>query len=289
MECEQTIQASDGAQLFYRLTQRDGSDTVLIMLHGLASNSTRWTEFVQQLQLSKPWDLLRIDLRGHGHSLYRGKISHQIWADDLKIVMAHHGYKHAIFVGHSLGAQLALHFAHRHPQSTAGLVLIEPIFPDCLQGSLARVARIRQLLPQLVRLVQLINRLGLQRRHYPELDLYQLDKKIRELLQANSDVDIAKYYARPLGDIKNLPLANYLQDLYEVTRPLPPLADIQAPALVLLSKGVGLSNIQANQQHIAQLKQVDTVIIDADHWLLTERPVEARHAIEQWCNRLEIR
>ncbi len=288
MECEHTLRSRDGAQLFYRLTQRDGSGTVLVMLHGLASNSTRWTEFVEQLQLTQPWDLLRVDLRGHGGSMYRGKISHQIWVDDLKTVMAQHGYRHAVFVGHSLGAQLALHFTHRYPQLTAGLVLIDPIFPDCLQGSLARVARFRKLLPALVSLVQLASKVGLYRHHFPELDLYQLDRKTRELLQNSADVDIAKYYARPLGDIKNLPLANYLQDLNEVTRPLPLLTAIQAPVLVLLSKGVGLSSIQENQKRIALFNQVDTVIIEADHWLLTEKPLEARHAIEQWCNELKL-
>lgn len=287
MEREQTFQTSDGVRLSYRQSKR-GGDTVLLMLHGVASNSTRWSEFVQHLQLKPEWDLLRLDLRGHGHSHYRGSIGHAVWAKDLAELLQQLGYQRVILVGHSLGAQLALHFSSAYPQLSAGLVLIDPIFPDCLQGKLAAVARLRPLFWLLIRLVWLLNGLGLRRRHFPELDLYRLDQQTRAQLRDHLDDDIAKYYARPLGDIKNLPLANYLQDLYACTQILPSLDSIQVPVLVLLSKGVELSAIEATQQHITQFKQVDTVVIDANHWLLTEKPREARQAIEQWCNDLEI-
>ncbi len=285
MESEHTWHAADGARLRYRLLKL-GGDTVVVMLHGVASNLTRWSEFVRHFNINKEWDLLRLDLRGHGHPRYRGSIGHAVWARDLAALLQQLGYRHVVFIGHSMGAQLALWFAHDYPHLTKGLVLIDPIFPQALQGRLALLAKLRPLLWLLIQVVQLLNRMGLKRRHFPELDLQQLDQQTRARLRNNPQEDIARHYARPLGDIKNLPLANYLQDLYAVIQPLPELSSIQVLTLVLISKGVSLSNIAATQQQIAQLGQVETVIIDADHWMLTEKPEQTRHAIEQWCNQL---
>jgi esterase len=287
MESDQILETADGARLYYRLTGRGAGGTVLLMLHGLASNSTRWRELAKQLRLEQSWDLLRPDLRGHGRSMFRGRIGHDVWTEDLHAILEHHGYRQTVILGHSLGAQLALFFASRYPALCAGLVLIDPVFPDCLQGNLATVARLRQWLPPAVRVVWGLNALGLRRRHFPELDLYQLDRTMRELLATDSRVDIASRYARPSSDLKYLPLANYLQDLYEVTRPLPAPASIRAPLLVLLSQGVKLSDLEANRQRIAEFPRAETVVIDADHWMLTERPQQAREAIEAWCNRLQ--
>ena len=285
METEHTWQTADGARLRYRLIKR-GGDTAVVMLHGVASNLTRWSELVQHIQISQQWDLLRIDLRGHGRSYYRGKINHEIWVNDLVALLQQRGYQHAIVIGHSLGAQLALHFAHLYPHMSKGLVLIDPLFPQALQGRLAWLAKLRPLLWLIIRVVQLLNCLGVKRRCFPELDLQVLDQQTRVRMRDNPDMDIADYYARPFSDIKNLPLANYLQDLYAVIQPLPVLTSIKTSALVMLSQGVGLSDIAATQRQLEQLSHVETVIIDANHWMLTEKPEQTRFAIEQWCNRL---
>jgi pimeloyl-ACP methyl ester carboxylesterase len=256
------------------------------MLHGLASNSSRWREFTQNVAPAGDWDLLRLDLRGHHRSRFRGRLGHDVWTRDLAALVRHHGYDRAIFIGHSLGAQVALHFAHAHPSSAAGLVLIDPIFPDCLRGNLATVAKLRSSFRLLIRVLWFLNRMGLHRRRYRDLDLQELDRETRERLRNEPEIPISKLYARPHRDMRNLPLANYLQDLVAVTEPLPPLSAIRTPALVLLSKGAGLGNIRESEAHIARMPHAQTVVIDADHWLLTERPDESRRAIEEWCDRL---
>lgn len=288
MERRHHLTASDGARLGYRLLRRGNSGTALVMLHGLASNLSRWSELVEALELEPPWDLLRMDLRGHGSSMHRGRIGHAVWSDDLYAILKQAGYHRTVLLGHSLGAQLALHFAHSHPHATAGLILIDPVLPQCLQGALARVARLRFLLPPLIAGLRLLNFLGIGRRRFPALDLQQLDCRTRQTLRNRPDTRIDKIYARPLGDLKYLPTANYLQDLYAVTGPLPPLANIRVPVLILLSRGVSLSNLPQTQARLAQLPQAEIKAIDADHWMLTERPDEARHAIEEWCNRRAV-
>lgn len=284
MERERSYLTDDGARLSYHLSRRGENRVVALMLHGLASNSSRWREFTEHVAPRGDWDLLRLDLRGHHRSTFRGRLGHDVWSRDLAALLQHHGYHRAILIGHSLGARLALHFAHACPQSTAGLVLIEPVFPDCLRGKLATVPKFRSLMWLIIRLLWFLNRLGLHRRRYRDLDLQQLDRETRARLRDEPETTISQLYARPHRDIRNLPLANYLQDLDAVTQPLPPLSSIRTPALVLLSKGVGLSNLRENRDRIARLPRAETVVIDADHWLLTERPHEARRAIEQWCD-----
>ena len=45
----------------------------LVLLHGLASNSTRWWHFAANTRLREGWKLLRPDLRGHAGSSDRGR------------------------------------------------------------------------------------------------------------------------------------------------------------------------------------------------------------------------
>ena len=56
------------------------------------------------------------------------------YSDRKSVVLDAQGHERAILVGHSLGAQLALHFARRQPQRAAGLVLIDPVFREALHG-----------------------------------------------------------------------------------------------------------------------------------------------------------
>ncbi|HEY6236050.1 MAG TPA: alpha/beta fold hydrolase, partial [Candidatus Elarobacter sp.] len=86
-----------------------------MLLHGMASNLTRWSEFLEQTTLKSEWNIVRPDLRGHGESIMRGRIGMEIWSGDLvELLDAEHGER-AVFIGHSLGAHLALHFAARFP------------------------------------------------------------------------------------------------------------------------------------------------------------------------------
>lgn len=273
----------DGVLLGYRL-QRCGRPAapVLVMLHGLASNLTRWSEFVGQTRLREDWDLLQLDLRGHGSSLGRGVLTRQVWCDDVQAVLSAEGYPRAVLAGHSLGAQVVLAYASQYPERCAGLILIDPVMPTALRGGLRWARRMRPVLRLAAWLSRVLNGCGLGRRAFPARDLQGLDQQTRRAM-VEAGADIARLYTNPWVDLRYLPLANYLQDLCEVTRPLPDLRAIDVPVLVLLSSGNNVIERGQTLQQIAALPQVAVQTLDAQHWLLTERPVEARQAIEQWC------
>jgi pimeloyl-ACP methyl ester carboxylesterase len=181
-----------------------------------------------------------------------------------------------------MGAQVALDYATQHQEFLSGLILIDPVFPQALTGWLKKAARIRWLVFVVAAILRTFNKLGIRQDHYSYRDLYKLDQETRDFLAKNPDRDIADLYMNPLVDLEFIPLANYLQDLFEVTRKLPALESIRVPVLVLLSSGASTSNVETNKLLLSEIPQLEITTIDADHWLLTEKPDDAREVIESW-------
>jgi len=257
----------------------------ILFLHGLASNASRWHELMHSMSLSQQVNLYAMNLRGHGPSHTFKHYQRQHWCDDAQALISSLN-KPTIIVGHSMGAQIALDYAsqlNQQQHTLNGLVLIDPVFPQALSGALANIARLRWLLIAITKTVRSFTRLGIHKRNYPLRDLQKLDQDTRAFLSANPDKNIADLYMNPFADLKFIALANYLQDLCEVTRKLANLNTVQTPVLVLLSSGASTSNVAENKKVLAHLPKSEIKIIDADHWLLTEKPEEARAVIETWC------
>ena len=288
MESRHTLTTADRVSLAYRLWRcpTPSRTPPLVLIHGAASNLTRWSEFVEATRLKATCDILRLDLRGHGASPLRGKLSLEIWADDLAAILRHERIDRAIVGGHCLGANVSVVFAARHPAMTAGLVLVEPMLREALTGTLRRLRALAPLFRLAVAIIRLANRLGIYRRRLGELDLRELDREFRARLSAAGGGEaLVKRYASPRHDLQIMPSANFLQDLIEVTRPLP-LDRIHAPFLALLSTGRTFADPDITQQLLKPLAQGAIQTLDAKHWIPTEQPEAMRSAIEAWCDRI---
>lgn len=277
----------DGFELAYWVRRGgEASDRYLLLVHGGASNHTRWSEFVEQTRLSGAWSLVAPDMRGNGESLTRGRQDLALWCDDLADILEAEDAPAAVIAGHSLGAQIAIHFAHRHADRTRALVLIDPLFRSALGRSERRVYRWRWLVRGIVAVIRVLNALGLRRRRIPSRDLRELDRETRlKIAGSDSFEAIAREY-RALGPIlRYMPTANYLRQVLETVRPLPPLEDIAAPVLVLLSGGTTIASIEQNRREAARFPDCEIVTLRANHWPLTETPEAVRDSIDEWVAR----
>ena len=282
-EFKKQIKNDQGANIGYRLVREQQIKPLITLIHGLASNSTRFSEFVEYTALKQDWDILRIDLRGHGESMCRCSYTRDTWIEDINVVMQTEQYRQSVFLGHSLGAQIAISYAHQFPEKTRGLILIDPVFPENLHGRLSQAKKYRYFLGTLRFILRIFNKLGMKRWRLPKRDLRALDEATRETLAQNKELTIADLYTNPFADFKYIPLANYLQDINEVVKPLPALEEVQVPILVLLSGGASISSFDHTREIIERFPNAKIEIVDADHWLLTEKPEETRHIIEKWC------
>lgn len=93
----------------------------LILIHGAGSHHLVWPAEIRRLQTT---NVFTIDLPGHGKS--GGVAYHQVhqYQSSLIEFISALGFNRAVLVGHSLGAAIALQFAHDHPQHVAGVVCI---------------------------------------------------------------------------------------------------------------------------------------------------------------------
>jgi pimeloyl-ACP methyl ester carboxylesterase len=107
-----------------------GKGRPIVWQHGLGGSSAQAPAVVGE---NPPFRLLSLDCRGHGETWPmgdEGRLGFVTFADDVAAMLDHAGVERAVIGGMSMGAGIALTFAHRYPQRTEALVLIRPAWLD---------------------------------------------------------------------------------------------------------------------------------------------------------------
>jgi len=163
---EQKLEVRDSAKIGFRLLANPSAQRAIGMIHGMASNRTRWDEFINNTRLKKNWNLLAFDLRGHNSSLWYGRFTRKKWVQDLFDVMKAKKFSQVIMIGHSMGAQVAMQYAMQYRDDINALVLIDPIFDKNLTGKLALARRTKYILWIILLFTWLFNFLGIRKRRF---------------------------------------------------------------------------------------------------------------------------
>jgi len=251
----------------------------LVLLHGVASNSTRWAELREGARLWD-WDILAPDLRGNASAAApRTPLGMDVWCADIAALLDARGAARAVVGGHCLGANIALQFAARYPQRVAGLVLIEPMPPQALIGMMRTLARLKALLYALYGAARLMNTLGIYRSRLEHLDLREWDRAIR-----GGKVQLSPFASLAV-DLRSTPLAAYVRMLAATVEPWPEAGKIAVPVLALLSRQSSFTDPARTRRALGALRDCDVVELDAVHWIPTEQPEAMRGAIEDWLAR----
>jgi esterase len=278
-ESERSLVRGDARLAWWRTPAGAQPGDCVVLLHGQASNATRWAEFAEHTALASGWTLPRVDLRGHGRSQAPCRATLEVWCDDLAAMLDHEHAARAVFVGHSLGAQVALRLAAQHPWRVRALVLIDPVLHDALSGRSARAARLGPLFAPAAAVVCGLNAIGLRRRAVLPDDLRALDRIAREALRDPArEAEFIRRYSSTRHDLRQLRAAQYLQDPVELFRATPALASIAVPVLTLLSTGATFADGQRMRQRLAELPTGEVAQVECHHWPLTEKPAEVREA-----------
>jgi len=107
----------------------EGKGEPLIFLHGLSDDLRYWEVLTSTLK--KKYQVIRIDLRGHGESeLGDDEITIDTYADDLKDLLDDLKIDAGNLIGFSLGGVVAMDFAIRYPNYVSSIVLMST-FAKC--------------------------------------------------------------------------------------------------------------------------------------------------------------
>lgn len=285
------LKADDGTEICYwvrgRRAEREPSPAVLLV-HGAASNHTRWSEFASSTGLSDRYDLVLPDMRGNARSMCRGRLDLDVWCRDLVTILDAENQDSAIVVGHSLGAQVALQLATAYPRRVRALALVDPIVRQALVGRPKRLKRMEPLVRLAIVVLRGLNRIGFRRRRFPLMDLQALDAETREAMRSDHPRGVLVRRYSGMGLIlRHMPLANYLQQLVATISPLPELERIAVPVLVLESTGAELMDRAGARGELDRIRALERIEIDATHWPLTECPDQVRRAVETWVERID--
>jgi 2-hydroxy-6-oxonona-2,4-dienedioate hydrolase/2-succinyl-6-hydroxy-2,4-cyclohexadiene-1-carboxylate synthase len=113
----------NGIKLHY---QQFGQGPDIVMLHGITGNLAIWHLNIVPALMEEA-RVTTYDLRGHGYSdMPPSGYTTADLATDLCHLLDTLGIERAHIVGHSFGADVALHFAILHPERVDRLVLAEP-------------------------------------------------------------------------------------------------------------------------------------------------------------------
>lgn len=247
----------------------DRGAPAVALLHSLALDRSVWRGVVPAL--SPRWQLVALDLRGHGESPHDDRFLVEDLADDVVETLGELGVDRFAVVGLSLGGCVAQAVATRHPQRVTALGLVDTTAwygPDAPAAWEARAQKASTEGLDSLRGFQLDRWFGAEfLAANPELGEDLLDRFTR--------TDLASYVAtcRAMGAF----------DGREA------LEQVSVPAVVVVGEHDPATPVTHAEDLVRRLSGADlTVLPDAKHLTALERPAEISRIIEQLLERSVI-
>jgi len=123
-EIETGTLACLGTKLAY--CRRRGPGRALLLIHGISDDGATWKAFLPFLDPG--WDVVMVDLRGHGRSDDPDSgWTLRVMADEVAALVRGLGLRSPFVAGCSLGGAVAIVLAVYHPELTAAAFLEDPV------------------------------------------------------------------------------------------------------------------------------------------------------------------
>lgn len=162
----------------------DGKKPGLVLVHGGAAHA-HWWRFLGPL-LVRQYDVVAIDLSGHGDSGSRGSYPRELWAEEVIAVTAEANFPvKPVLIGHSMGGLVVIIAAALHGEKLSGAIIVDsPVnrpSPESEEGEIGRIFRNTKVYPDLATAVGRFRLFPEQPNSEPEMLDYVARQSVREV------------------------------------------------------------------------------------------------------------
>lgn len=242
---EGTFKGADGLDLYYQSWLPDGAPKAsIVIVHGMAEHGGRYRHVVETL-VPKGYAIYAADHRGHGRSPGK-RMFVERWSDYLddlgifvKLVKEWAGKRPFFLYGHSMGGNIVLNYALRHPEGYNGVIASAPAV-----GKL-------DIPPFLALLSKLFSRLA------PAMQL-KTNLEVNDI--SRDPAEVAAYAADPL--VQDVGTPRFAVELAKSAEwAMAHAAEFKPPLLLIHGDGDNLVNVESSRKFFASVPIQDKKLI----------------------------
>ena len=246
----------------------DAARPTVVFIHGVLNDHSVW--ILQSRHLAhQGWNVLAIDLPGHGRSGGQPPASVEQAADGVLALLRAAGVARAALVGHSFGSLIALEAAARAPAQVSHLVLVGTAFPMKVSPALLEASVSAP--EQAIHMVNVFSHSTLcppPSALGPGTWLYGSSRALmRRVLASNPAVNVFHTGFQACDRYAGGEQA---------------MAAVQCPTLFLVGRHDQMTPPRAARALAAHARQAKVVEVEAGHALMTEAPGEVLDALRDF-------
>lgn len=237
----------------------------LLFIHGLSGSSAAWKPY--ELHFATDYNVLSIDLRGHGFSFRPEQYEHyaiSAFSDDIYRVLRQEGIHRCVLISNSFGTLIALDFLHRHRTFVEKAIFVG-----------AEYAPAKRRAAQFLR---------------PVIEMARIVQWFPTLRKRGGHVDYRKYVntgdwnlRRSYADVRNTGVKSYLSALRQAYGfdGTTILSKIKVPVLFVHGRKDTIFPLRNAQEMMQQIPDAELVILpEADHIIVLNHVKRLINAIE---------
>jgi len=236
----------------------------VVFIHGAQNDHSVWA-LQSRYFAHHGFNVLAVDLPGHGRSAGPALTSVDAMADWLLGVLDGAEVSEAILIGHSMGSLIALEAAHRAPHRVRGLGLVGSTYPMKVSDALLSAARDDE--PTAIDMVNLWSHSAFTHKPSCPAPGFSVLGMSRRLMQRMSALNPEQLFYTDFAACN------------AYTNGEAAAASVRCPVLFVLGKRDMMTPPRSAKAFIGMFGKAQTVQIDAGHALMAEKPDEVLDAL----------
>jgi pimeloyl-ACP methyl ester carboxylesterase len=262
-----------GAPLYVYTGGKDFDPTkpTAVFVHGVLNDHSVWILQTRYFA-NHGWNVLAVDLPGHGRSGGKAPASVQEAAQSIMALLDAAGVSKAMLVGHSFGSLIALHATAENPSRVSRLMMVGTAYPMLVSPALLASS-----LNDPQKAIQMVNVFSHSTLAPPPSALgpgtWLLSGSkalMRRVLASNSQANIFNVGFKACDTY----------DQGEVS-----MGKVSCPTLFLLGKKDQMTQPKAAQSLIKWAHDGHVAMVNAGHQLMVEAPEETLNAMIEFCQK----